>query len=273
MLNYKLISSDLDGTLLDDDMHVSEENRLAVRRYVDMGGVFVPNSGRSFYEMSEEVRELDGVRFVICSDGAAIYDNQTGERIGICMNREECALLFSVLGEYDHFPSVHYDGNAYCDAEKFDAASMTHYNVTPYFYEHFKKTAKVVPNLAARCDSMEEVEMLCAFFHTQADKNECCRRLTALGFTVADTASFNIEVFSERAGKGNAMLRLAERLGIRREETLAMGDSLNDMSMILAAGLGVAMENASKQVKEAASAVACRNTEHIVPYLLKHYIR
>lgn len=273
MLNYKLISSDLDGTLLDEEMHVSRENREAIRRYADMGGVFVPNSGRSFFEMSEEVRNLDGVRFIICSDGAAIYDKETSERIGICMNREESRLLFSVLDEYSQFPSIHYDSNAYCDGDVLTPAVMEDYNVTTYFYDHFMKTAKTVSDIKAFRDTMEEVEMVCAFFSRSEDKIACRDRLVALGFTVADTAEFNLEVFSARAGKGNAMLRLAEHLGIKKEETIAMGDSLNDVSMIRAAGLGLAMENAGDAIKAEASAVACRNTEHIVPYLLKTYVR
>ena len=52
-----------------------------------------------------------------------------------------------------------------------------------------------------------------------------------------------------------------------------MGDSINDLSMIEAAGLGLAMENAKEAVKEVADAIACRNTEHIVPYLMRTYIR
>ena len=272
-MNYKIISSDLDGTLLDNEMRVSEENRLAVKQYTDMGGVFVPNSGRSLGEMSSEVKDLPGVRYVICSDGADIYDKQTGEHISLCMTHEEAARVFDVLSEYETFIAVHYRANAYLDADRFDRATLDYHNVNRYFREHFEATNVLKTEFAAFCREMEEVEMICVFFHSREEMDACRTRLEAEGLVVAASASYNMEIFSTRAGKGNALLRLAEHLGVAREDTIAMGDSDNDASMIRAAGLGLAMENANASVKKIADAVACRNEEHIVPYLLKHYIQ
>ena len=272
-MNYKIISSDLDGTLLNDEMCVSEENRLAIKQYTDMGGVFVPNSGRSLGEMSDEVKNLPGVRFVICSDGADIYDKDTDTHISLAMTREETDRVLAILSDYEVFPTVHYRGNSYLDADRYDRATMDYNNVNEYFRIHFEKTTIPQNNFAAFCRETDEVEMICAFFHRYEDLEEAAARLREAGLAVAASASYNIEVFSTRAGKGNALLRLAEHLGVAREETIAMGDSINDLSMIEAAGLGLAMANAKEAVKEVADAIACRNTEHIVPYLLRNYIR
>ncbi|HKV86088.1 MAG TPA: HAD hydrolase family protein, partial [Ktedonobacterales bacterium] len=65
-----------------------------------------------------------------------------------------------------------------------------------------------------------------------------------------------LTVFSPTASKGNALLRLARRLDIPRERTFAIGDGLNDISMLRLAGLGVAMGNANATVRAAARAVA-----------------
>lgn len=273
-MNYKIISSDLDGTLLNNEMKVSEENRLAIREYVDMGGVFVPNSGRSIDEISDEVKNLPGVRYLIGSDGSDIYDKETGEHIGhgLPMTREEAAIVFDLLDDYETLRAVHYQGASYLDADRFDRESMAYCNVDEYFAAHFEATARTVGNYEAFCRGMEEVEMVCAFFHSIEELDECRRRAREAGFQVAETAEFNIEIFSPRAGKGNALLRLAQHLGVAREETIAIGDSTNDSSMLKAAGLGLAMENACDELKAIADAVVCRNTEHVVPYLLKHYI-
>ena len=272
-MNYKIISSDLDGTLLNDEMKVSEENRRAIKQYTDMGGVFVPNSGRSLGEMSDEVKNLPGVRFVICSDGADIYDKETDTHISLAMDREELRAVLDILDDYECFPTVHYHGNSYLDADRFDRATMDYNNVNEYFRIHFELTNIPKANFAAFCREADEVEMICTFFHNRKDLEEAAKRFEEAGLMVAATASYNIEVFSPRAGKGNALLRLAEHLGVAREDTLAMGDSTNDLSMIRAAGLGLAMENAKEAVKAEADAIACRNTEHIMPYLLKTYIR
>lgn len=272
-MNYKIISSDLDGTLLNNQMRVSEENRLAVKQYTDMGGVFVPNSGRSFGEMSSEVKDLPGVRYVISSDGADIYDKQTGEHISLCMTKEEAGLVFDVLADYETFVTVHYHGESYLDAERFDRATMDYHNVNRYFREHFEMTNLPTKDFEAFCRGMEEVEMICAFFRSGEEMAACRERLVALGLVVAASASYNVEIFSRRAGKGNALLRLAEHLGVAREDTIAMGDSSNDASMVEAAGLGLAMENATASLKQVADGVICRNEDHVMPYLLKHYIR
>ena len=272
-MNYKIISSDLDGTLLDDKMQVSEENRRVIKQYTDMGGVFVPNSGRSLGEMSDEVKNLPGVRFVICSDGADIYDKETDTHISLAMNREELRTVLDILADYECFPTVHYHGNSYLNADRFDRTTMDYHNVNEYFRIHFELTNIPKENFAEFCREADEVEMICTFFHSRKDLEEAAKRFEEAGLMVAATASYNIEVFSPRAGKGNALLRLAEHLGVAREDTIAMGDSTNDLSMIRAAGLGLAMENAKEAVKAEADAVACRNTEHIMPYLLKTYIR
>ena len=272
-MNYKIISSDLDGTLLNTDMKVSEENRLAVKKDTDMGGVFVPNSGRSLGEMSDEVKDLPGVRFVICSDGADIYDKETDTHISLAMTSEENRLAFDILSDYEIFPTVHYRGNSYLDADTYDRATMDYHNVNEYFRIHFELTNRPQKNFVEFWRNADEVEMICAFFRSREAMEEAEKRLLAAGLCVAASASYNMEIFSPRAGKGNALLRLAEHLGVAREDTIAMGDSTNDLSMIRAAGLGLAMANAKEAVKEAADKIACHNDEHIMVYLLEHYIR
>ena len=273
MPSYKILSCDLDGTLFDYGTHVSEENDRAIRALVSGGALFVINTGRTYTEIPKELREHPAVQYIICSDGAAIYDQKNGTRISLCMENEVSNRVLDILADYECFPTVHYHGNSYLNADRFDRATMDYHNVNEYFRIHFELTNLPQTNFAEFCREADEVEMICTFFHSRKDLEEAAKRFEEAGLMVAATASYNIEVFSPRAGKGNALLRLAEHLGVAREDTIAMGDSTNDLSMIRAAGLGLAMENAKEAVKAEADAVACRNTEHIMPYLLKTYIR
>ena len=272
-MNYKIIFTDLDRTLLNNEMRLSEENRLAIQQYVDMGGVFVPNSGRSIGEIPDEVTELPEVRFVIGSNGADIYDKQTGEHIGAAMTREEVAKVFDILSEYEVFLGVHYHGDGYVDADRLDLEIMRYYNVDDYFGQYYLDTNLPHKEFDAFCRGMEEVEMVCAFFRSPEGQETCHTRLQEEGFMVASSHAHNIEIFSPSAGKGNAVRRLAAHLGIACEETVAMGDSKNDLSMLEAAGLGLAVANGSEITKANADAVICRNDEHIMPYVMKKYIR
>ena len=69
------------------------------------------------------------------------------------------------------------------------------------------------------------------------------------------------------------LLALAEALGISQEETIGVGDTTNDMNLIQLAGLGLAMDNAYQELKDAADAVICSNKEHAIKYILEHYIK
>jgi len=72
--------------------------------------------------------------------------------------------------------------------------------------------------------------------------------------------------------KADAIAGLLERLGLEREDTIACGDGLNDLTMIKYAGLGVAMGNAQKAVKEAADVITLSNDEDGVAEIIDQYI-
>ena len=77
MFKYKLIASDLDGTLLTPQKTVSQENEAAIRELCELGVHFVPCSGRAYEQMPSFIRSNPYVRYYIYSDGAGIYDKKT----------------------------------------------------------------------------------------------------------------------------------------------------------------------------------------------------
>ena len=82
----------------------------------------------------------------------------------------------------------------------------------------------------------------------------------------------NLEIFSVKAGKGTALEKLAESLGIPMWETIGIGDSGNDISLVKSAGLGLAVENACGELKEIADEVICSNDCHAIRYVEEKYI-
>ena len=89
----------------------------------------------------------------------------------------------------------------------------------------------------------------------------------------AQSNKYNLEVFSSKAGKGNALMLLADILGVDRTQTIAVGDSTNDMTMIKAAGLGLAMQNAVDELKQNADEVICDNNSNAIDYIVERYIK
>ncbi len=78
-----------------------------------------------------------------------------------------------------------------------------------------------------------------------------------------------IHITNTDVSKGNAMLKLCKFLKIERKETVAIGDKVNDISMIKMAGLGVAMRNASDEIKQIADMVTSSNEENGVAEVLE----
>ncbi|MBQ9773750.1 MAG: HAD family phosphatase [Clostridia bacterium] len=272
---YRILSFDLDCTLLDVDMTLSEENSRALLEWQKRGVTVVPNSGRTLAEMPDFIREHPAFRYLIHSDGAVIFDRETGERHCACLSRELTDRILALLSDYEVLITYRTGGCSYVDERLFCDAQLAYYQMGTYYREFLYETNRPIPDFERFCREAEDAEMLCVFFHDDRAMEACRARLLETGeVIVASSAPHNLEIFSIRADKGNALLRLAALLGVDRADTLAVGDSENDADMLQKAGLGLAMRNASPVLKECADAVAnCSNDEHIARYLLEHYAK
>ena len=274
MANYKLISYDLDGTLLNSEQEISEENNQAIKNLAEKDVLFVPNSGRAFQEIPPEIRNHPNARYIIYSDGAVIYDRETDTKDTAFIDADKTRLVWDILREYEYFAIVHRAENAFVDSQKSTVECMDYHNVSPGFQKVVFESNVHVNDLFADCYEKDDLEMICAFFRSDEDLEECARRVMALGgLMIVSSFAHNIEIISDRAGKGKALHRLAAMLGIDPEQTIAVGDSSNDSEVIRAAGLGLAMKNAWNELKEVADEVVdCDLDEHIAKYILEHYI-
>ena len=268
-----IIGSDLDGTLLGKGEIISEENLSAIKEMRDRGVCFVPNSGRSFGEMPKAVLENPHIRYYIGADGAAIWDKETGERMSFAMSRELAAPMVDLLYSYPTLITVRSRGVCYADAEKCNPEGYEKYRLsksyglfTDYYIEKVEYFDKFIREL-------EDIEMICVFFTDDESMLECKARIEALGeFVVASSEPTNLEIFHKSAGKGNALLALAELLGVPRERTIAVGDGKNDMDMIKKAGISLAMANAVEELKAEADRTICYCEEHSARYILDNII-
>ena len=275
---YRLIASDLDGTLLGRDQKVSPENKAAIATLSEMGVHFVPSTGRCFSELPEDVRNFETVRYYSTSDGAAVYDKYSGKPIVTRYIPSELVnYVMDVMADYDVYHMVHSGGDSYYDLEKHNEDYIAHTRLNPYFRVLIEK--ENIPKASTReyeqfVRASEEVELFCSFFASDADMEECRKRLLATGkLAVAQSDKCNLEVYSVDAGKGNALAALADALGVNIADTVAMGDSTNDLSLLGSAGLALAMENACDELKSAADAILCHYSEHCAKVLLERYFK
>ncbi len=273
-MNYKLISFDLDGTFLKDDKSIPPENLEAIEKAADAGVIIVPNSGRIYHGMPEELKKADYIRYYLCGNGSSVYDKQEDTVIAKAEIAPELALRFA---EYmDTLPVVYdcyQDNMGYMTAEMYDA--LEDWASTPAMARYMKRVRRPVPDLKKMlAENNRSVMKMQMHFHDLDERRRQLELIPKLFPELTATSSIvnNIEVNSIYATKGKALKTLCTHLGIDPAETVAFGDGTNDIDMIRAAGMGVAMENSERPVLEAADRIAGNNNDAGMAKVIKNLI-
>ncbi|MBO5452570.1 MAG: Cof-type HAD-IIB family hydrolase [Clostridia bacterium] len=272
MNTYKIVASDLDGTLLNSNSKISEINLDAIKQLSECGAFFVPSTGRTFSEIPQELRDNPDVRYVIHSNGAVVYDKQTGNKILNCIPNNICKEILDTLSKYETHITFRLDGKCFVDAQFQNEEAFKYYNVCKEHIDVVRNYAVHLENFKDFSYKADNVEVFSAFFHSYEEKLECRKQFEKnSNLRVVEATEYNLEVVNTKAGKGNALYALADLLGIDYSDTISAGDSNNDLTITQAAGLGLAVSNACDSLKEVADEIICSNDEHIVSYILNHY--
>lgn len=269
--DIRIVALDLDGTLLDSEKRLSARNRSALARAAAAGMHIVPTTGRFFGMMPPAVRDLPFVRYAITINGAQVYDRVADA----ALVREEIPLaraleIMEVLDRYDVIYDCYRENWGWMTAALQEKAPD--YATDRHYLQVLREFRRPVPDLKEhlrRTPEKGDVQKV-MLFGRNADRTattDCLRRLTAEvnarfpEIKVTASTWNDLELNIASANKGNALRRFAEHLGLGLENCLAFGDGLNDLSMIEAAGLGVAMANAVDAVKAAAKRVTLSNDD------------
>ena len=265
-MNVKLIAFDLDGTLLDDDKHLPPENLTALQAAYAQGIFLVPATGRILKALPEELLAPGLFRYFIFANGALVYDLQ--EQQALYRARIEPELAVRLCTYMDTLPVLY-------DCYRGDCGYMTQwmYDRAPEFFETEPHILKLVKSLRRPVPDLKQkiledqlpLEKLQMFFRPE-HMDERARQLELVPklfpeLIASSSLRNNIEINSARAGKGNALRALCEKLDLDTSESVAFGDGLNDADMLRAAGRGCAMQNAVPAVKEAADVIVETNND------------
>ncbi len=271
----KLIATDLDGTLLNSRGEVSQENLDAIHALAEHGVPVVPASGRSYTEMPEVLRTHPDIRYFLYSNGAAVMDSVTGENIiAMCIPKALSNRVLDLLFTYEAHITYRHRGVCIGDASMQNEEAFAYYNVWQRHREVIEQFAEYEPDFKTRAYAADGVEMFAVYFHAEAEFDACREALRGMeGIGFAQIAFCGLEIFSSSAGKGKALLALADKLGIAHEQTAAVGDSDNDRSMILEAGVGLVVSNANDSLKADADEIICSNDEHAMAWIFHQYMK
>ena len=283
----KLIASDLDGTLLNNEGKVSEENIKAIRKAMDLGITFVVATGRS-YDSAKKI--LDDVNLkcpIICMNGAAIFDEQHQLIYSEPLPKETARQVLSICEEANLYMELFTNKTIYSNSREnfqnviIDMLKSSNPDVSPAQIERMVK-------LRFQEEKVQFIENYESIFSKEDEKifKVLCMSLEEDGLArafeqlqnvseleVTSSGRLNIEINHKRAQKGIALEIFSEKLGIEMKDVMALGDNLNDKSMLESAGRGVAMGNARKDIKELCDYTTKTNDESGVAYAIEEMLQ
>lgn len=278
MKDIKLVALDLDGTLFDNSSRISKRNLTAIRSITDKGIHVVISTGRPFEGIPFDQIKGTRINYAITANGSGIYEISTGKCLyENAMDEELVTPILNFLLTRDIHMDAFIGGKGYTPIQCVETAqkltvpsSIKNYiittrtrldNILQFIHENQLKVQKMTLNFYPAADgTLIDRETVRKFLVSNPSITTVCGGYNNLEFTRAD------------ANKGVGLRKLAEILGVNPDATMAIGDTENDLAIIEAAGIGVAMGNATDAVKARADYVTTTNTKDGVAAAIEHFI-
>ncbi len=257
-----LICTDLDGTLLRDDKSISKENLDAIAAFRAEGGAFTFVTGRMPFYVADTLAALGEHPFG-CINGGGIYDPRAGKYLWTQEPLSEKVLdLLDYMEE--EMPDTGFQINTferlYFCKETEAQEIFRRMTGTPRLVCHHREIPAPMAK-AIFVDSPENIDRVAALLAAHP---------LAAEFDLVRSAPTLFEILAKGIDKGLLIPKMAKIYGTTVEKTVAVGDYDNDVGMIRAAGVGVAVANAIPEVKEAADYVTVSNEEHAIAAIIRN---
>ena len=284
----RVIASDMDGTLLNEEHMLSERTIAAIKAAQDAGIRFMISTGRSFKQVMHAMHDVDITCDYIVNSGAEIRNADNEILQSSCMDLKDCKDVYEVLNKYNVTYIFGTEEGDVCIGSKkareqdlIDHIRAFESNLSddeirehPLF-QFMMENTKVVP-------SFEELEQskakIIKIFGVSNDL-ELLKTVDAelqKNPNIAVAASFenNIEITDKNAQKGIALKKYIETLGYTMDEVMVFGDSMNDYSMLsMDFGATIAMENGMQKIKDVAKYITKSNVEDGVAYVIEELLK
>lgn len=274
MMNYRLIAIDLDGTLLNDEKQIPNNNVNILRNINNIGVEIVIATGRKYRSAKELIKALE-LNLVVMANNGNIARNTTNDKVLVTkyLNPADFYTLVKEGRKEGLHPIVHvdhynegYDIIIELDAEELKYSPYMSKNLDNYKsvddFLNYKDAKVLAVCYVGNTEKLEKFQ--------QIIRNECPNKYSSHIMSKLTIAGGLLEVMNPLGSKWLSLREYALEKGIRPEEIIAIGDDNNDIEMIKKAGLGIGMKNGSHGAKEAADIITDKsNNEGGVGEILK----
>ena len=287
---YKLVAIDLDGTMLNSYGIVTQNTKEAIKKVQEKGIEVIIASGRPIDSIKTIAKEIESENYFISGNGAILYDikkdeiiyenilkkAKNKEIIKIC---EENSIYYNIYTEKEILAkSLNYNV-LYYYKENLDKEekNKTHIKIVEDLYKYLEernekiikiticdKNKSIFNSILKKLKTIDDIEVL--------EVSHMSRKMIRQGTEEVPIEYFYTEISAKNVDKWYAIKMLAEKLNIKKEEIVAIGDNVNDEKMLKEAGLGIAMGQSSPKITKISNYTTNNNNEEGVANALKYII-
>ena len=265
-MKYKFAAADMDGTLLNDSNEITPYTIDTIRSAVAEGLIFSICTGRPIQGVTRYQKQLGIQGPVITYNGAMILDSATGK------------VLYRQELEADDARLILEAGQKYGTTMCIWSDNQLYGNQLNDRIEKYSQSTKVKPILMPSIDMLLSQGITKILWYDDTEKiqqieKELQNSSLFHQVTFCTSKPFYLEFFHSRVSKAAAMDQIGKLYGFTSDQTIAIGDGFNDLSMICHAALGVAMSNAPAGVRQHADYITTHsNNEDGVAEVLKKFV-
>lgn len=268
-MSIKLVAIDIDGTLINSAHEITPRVHKALTAAKEQGVYVVLCTGRPLPGVVPYLKELDLINnrdFVVTYNGSLVQRTGTGEglvRFGMTMHD------LQQLDAYSKKYGIHYHA--------IDEKNI--YVPTPDIgeYSYYESNLVGMPIVHQPIEKLDDNQTFSKMMFVDEEEtlNQLLENLSddfKDSYNIVRSMDFYLEVLHPQASKGHAVAKLAELLGLTAAEVMCIGDQENDRDMIEYAGIGVAMGNATEEIKAIANFITTSNNEDGVAVAVEKYV-
>lgn len=287
---YKLMAIDLDGTLFNSYGEVSEENKKAISYAINKGVEVILASGRDPKTMEKISLGLGINNFLIAGNGASVYSIKDGKNIfESYINKENALKIIDLCKKNSIFLNIYTNVGIIAESFNYNVKvfnsennykpkdKQTNIEIVKNLEEYIKNTelqilkiiicdeSKIIfDNILQKLKHISDIEVL--------DIEHMSKKIIKIGTEEKTIEYYYTEITSENTNKWDALEFLLNKLAIKREEVICIGDNLNDEKMIKNAGLGIVMKESALSLKEIGDYTTDSNDENGVKKAIYNFI-
>ena len=287
---YKLVAVDLDGTLLNQYGDVTENTKRVIKNVMRKGTQVVLASGRSIDSIQNISNEIGASRYIVAGNGAVLYDIE--EQKNLYENYiplEKAKKIIDICEQNSIFYNIY--------TNKKIVTKNLRYNVLYYYKENLKKSdgkktnIDIVDSIQDYVKNMHDEKIMKIFICDETssvfnsimkkfeevpnietlDVSHMSRKVIKKGTLEYPIEYYYTEISMKNVDKWNAIEFLINKMGINKNEVIAIGDNMNDKKMIEEAGLGITMEGSTPVVADIANYVTADNNNEGVAKALEKF--